>query len=47
MELLRSEIPEEYESKETMWIYKENKDIIIKIWNNSDKINGETMILKN
>jgi hypothetical protein len=30
MELLRSEIPEEYESKETMWIYKENKDLFNK-----------------
>ncbi len=28
--------------KNLLTIYKENKDIIIKIWNNSDKINGET-----
>jgi len=27
MELVRSEIPEEYESKETMWIFKENKEL--------------------
>jgi hypothetical protein len=28
--------------KNLLTIYKENKDIITKIWNNSDKINGET-----
>lgn len=30
MELVRSEIPEEYESKETMWIFKENKELFNK-----------------
>ncbi len=32
--------------KNLLTIYKENKDIIIKIWNNSDKINGETTDFK-
>jgi hypothetical protein len=30
MELVISEIPEEYETKETMWIYKENKKLFSK-----------------
>jgi len=30
MELVRSEIPEEYESKETMWIFKEKKELFNK-----------------
>jgi len=30
MELVRSEIPEEYETNETMWIYKENKELFDK-----------------
>jgi len=30
MELVRSEIPEEYETKEKMWIYKENNELFNK-----------------
>lgn len=30
MELVRSEIPEEYETKERMWIFKENKELFDK-----------------
>jgi len=30
MELIRSEIPEEHDSKETIWIYKDNKQLFNK-----------------
>lgn len=30
MELVRSEIPEEYETKETMWVFKEKKELFDK-----------------
>ena len=30
MELIKKEIPEEHESKERMWIYKDNKELFNK-----------------